>query len=195
MFRMNVIISSPEPIFTPESLEFLKKFELWDYSEDKPIVYESEDIYKIAVENITDPNNLDIYPWPSYFENIESKFNPDDFFSALLNHFKVDGMGIYVEGDAEKLSNEDYNIPDEYGTPFYELTFDKNDFDEDEFNEGKIRIALDGDNAFVYDSENDEKTLTMAWSDFLILCMAMQTETKRKLKECPCFDSFNIEGD
>ena len=156
MFRMNVIISSPEPIFTPESLEFLKKFELWDYSEDKPIVYESEAIYKIAVENITDPNNLDIYPWPSYFENIESKFNPDDFFSALLNHFKVDGMGIYVEGDAEKLSNEDYNIPDEYGTPFYELTFDKNDFDEDEFNEGKIRIALDGDNAFVYDSENDE---------------------------------------
>jgi len=48
---------------------------------------------------------------------------------------------------------------------------------------------------YPFDSENDEKTLTMAWSDFLILCMAMQIETKRKLKEYPCFDGFNIEGE
>ena len=48
---------------------------------------------------------------------------------------------------------------------------------------------------YLFDPEYNGKTLTLVWTDFLELCTAMQIETKRKLKEYPCFDEFNVEGE
>ena len=76
----------------------------------------------------------------------------------------------------------------------------KNSFSESGSTEDVEELVKTYNRAFVewrypFDPENDEKTLTMVWSDFLILCMAMQIETKKKLKEYPYFDEFNVEGD
>ena len=76
----------------------------------------------------------------------------------------------------------------------------KNRFSESGSTEDVEELVKAYNRAFVewrypFDPENDEKTLTIVWSDFLILCMALQIENKRKLKEYPYFDKFNVEGD
>ena len=94
--------------------------------------------------------------WPTAVHFGQETFNPEDLFSALVNHFKMDNMEIYVYADPDKFDNADYNIPEEYSLPFYRYTVNMEDFDEDEIADGTIRIGLDGDNAYVYDENYDE---------------------------------------
>ena len=76
---------------------------------------------------------------------------------------------------------------------------------KNEFSNRGSKESVDGlvntySNAFVewrytFEDENASKVLPMVWTDFLILCMVIQIETKKKLKSFSWFDDYNIEGE
>ena len=166
MFRMNVVFSADNNIFSKDSLEFLKKFELWDWENDQFVTYECKNIYDVVTRDLTNSPDyrIDIEVWPSlFYDYVDGKvinevaLHPEDVFSAIVNHFKEDELTILVYADPDKFENSEYNIPDKFDLPYYKYVFKKNDFEEDELAEGKIRIGLDFDCAYVYDFDNDRE--------------------------------------
>ena len=144
MFRMQVEFYANEDLFTKESVSFLKeKF--------------NDEIYEVISKNIQDPRYIEVPVWPgaSYDENW---IKPEDVYSAMVNHFKSDGLTIIVRPDEDKFNKEDYNIPENYWDVYYKYELKKEDY-EDDIEAGEFAIGLDGDNAYAYDPDTEEEVL------------------------------------
>lgn len=145
MFRMQVEFYAEEDLFTTESVSFLKdKF--------------NDEIYDVIAKSIQDPRYIEVPVWPGLSYD-EDWIRPEDVFSAMVNHFKSEGLTIIVRPDEDKFNKEDYNIPENYWDVYYKYEFHKENFGSDEIENGEVVIGLDGDNAYAYDPDEDEEVL------------------------------------
>ena len=160
MLKMEIEIFDLKKVFTPESLKFLKKFELWDSDKGEMVSYENENIYKLAADNIlgsAPSQSISIDEWPdsSYF-GLEH-FDPGDLFSVLVNHFQDDGMELHIY--IYEFDYAEYNVPEMFSLPYITYTFKKDEYDESELSEGKVRIRIDGNDSCFLVNEYDEISL------------------------------------
>lgn len=144
MFRMQVEFYANEELFTKESLEFLKeKF--------------NEEIYNAVSDGIQEPTYIEVEVWPGSSLD-EDWIKPEDVFSALVNHFKSDGLTVIVRPDEDKFRKEDYGIPENYMDVYYKYELNKEDY-EDEVEAGEFEFGFDIDYLYAYDPDEDEEIL------------------------------------
>ncbi len=131
---------------------------------------------------------LKLFTYYAYPLSVNAAFACELFLKALLTLEGIEYKKLHL------LSELFSNLPEST-----KITIKK------EFANSGSKESVDGlimtySNAFVewrypFDDENASKELTMVWTDFLILCMVMQIEAKKKLKSFSWFGDFDVEGE
>lgn len=140
-----------------------------------------------VVRQLGKRDGLKLFTYYAYPLSVNAALSCELFIKSLLN---LEGTEY---GRVHSLSDLFSKLSYDIKTKIEKL------FSTSGFKDSAEELVKTYNNAFVewrypFDPENETKTLTMVWSDFLALCMTLQIVTKETLKEYPCFDDFNVEG-
>ena len=128
-------------------------------------------------------NGLKLFTYYAYPLSVNAALSCELFIKSLLTLEGTEYGRVHYLSDLFSMLSDDIKERVE------------KEFSISESKETVEELVKTYNNAFIewrypFDPENDSKTLTMVWSDFLILCMSLQIVTKGKLKEYPSFDAL-----